>query len=141
MKKISRVLAMALIIFISMIFFLIILGGCSTPDIKTNAEVIAVESQYYSQEDIREAIEVVEKKFISFTGCTLTKIGYVGDDKIADYTNDMSSYIVLDCEFSTSESSISEGFEPNYIYDYGVWTWYLTKDVFGNWTIEDYGVA
>lgn len=132
-------------ILLSIILCISLFTGCSNTGNVSNVEIVTIESKIYSQEEILDAIEVVEEKFVGFTGCTLTKIGYIGDEEMYDYLSDEvldnPSYIVLDCEFTTSESSVEEGFNANETYEYGCWTWYLKKDVFGNWKIENYGQA
>ena len=119
--------------------------GCSNMGNVSNAEIVTIESKIYSQEEILDAIDVVKAEFVGFTGCTLTKIGYIGDEKMLDYLSDEvldnPPYIILDCEFSTSESSAEDGFNGNETYQYGWWKWYLEKDALGNWKIDNYGVA
>lgn len=62
-------------------------------------------------------------------------------DYLSDEVLDNPPYIILDCEFSTSESSGEDGFNGNETYQYGCWKWYLEKDALGNWKIDNYGVA
>lgn len=134
-----------LCVLLSVILCLVSLCGCSQTGDVSNVEIISTESDLFSQEDILDAINVVRKEFSGFTGCTLTKIGYVGDEKmienLSDEVLDNPPYIILDCEFTTSESSAEEGFNSNETYKYGIWKWYLVKDSFGNWKIDNYGVA
>lgn len=132
-------------ILLSIILCIVSLCSCSNTGNVSNVEIISTESEIFSQSDILDAIEVVKTEFIGFTGCTLTKIGYVGDEKMLDYLSDEvldnPPYIILDCEFSTSESSVEDGFNGNETYQYGWWKWYLEKDALGNWKIDNYGVA
>ena len=138
-------------VLLSIILSIVSFSGCSnTSSVKNtgnvrNAEIASIESKLFTEKEILDAIEVVKAKFVSFTGCTLTKIGYIGDKQMRDYLSDEAlnnpSYIVLDCEFTTSASSGRDGFNENETYQYGCWKWYLEKDVFGNWKIDNYGMA
>lgn len=132
-------------ILLSTILCIVSFYGCSKTGNVSNAEIVSTESEIFSQKDILEAIDVVKTEFVGFTGCTLTKIGYIGDEKMLDYLSDEvldnPPYMILDCEFSTSESSVEDGFNGNETYQYGWWKWYLEKDSFGNWKIDNYGVA
>lgn len=132
-------------VLLSIILCIVSLCSCSKIGNVSNVEIVSTESEFFSQSDILDAIEVVKAEFIGFTGCTLTKIGYIGDEKMLDYLSDEvldnPPCIILDCEFSTSESSGKDGFNENETYKYGWWKWYLEKDAFGNWKIDNYGVA
>lgn len=132
-------------ILLSVILCIVSFSGCSKAGDVSNVEIVSIESEYFSQDDIVDAIDAVKAEFVGFAGCTLTKIGYIGDEKMLDYLSDEvldnPPYIILDCEFSTSESSTEEGFNANETYQYGWWKWYLEKDAFGNWEIDNYGVA
>ena len=132
-------------ILLSIILCISLFTGCSNMGNVSNAEIVTIESKIYSQEEILDAIDIVKAEFVGFTGCTLTKIGYIGDEKMLDYLSDEvldnPPYIILDCEFSTSESSAEDGFNGNETYQYGWWKWYLEKDALGNWKIDNYGVA
>ena len=101
-------------ILLSIILCISLFTDCSNTGNVSNAEIVTIESKIYSQEEILDAIDVVKAEFVGFTGCTLTKIGYIGDEKMLDYLSDEvldnPPYIILDCEFSTSESSAEDGF-------------------------------
>ena len=144
MKKICVIL--------SIILCIVSFSGCSnTSNVKNtgnvkNAEIVTIESEIFTEKEILDAIDVVKAEFVGFTGCTLTKIGYVGDQETYKTvcTEDAlvnPPWITLDCEFTTSSSSFSEGFNNNETYAYGLWKWYLIKDDSGNWIIDNYGVA
>ena len=133
-------------ILLSIILCISLFTGCSNTGNVSNAEIVTIESKIYSQEEILDAIDVVKAEFVGFTGCTLTKIGYVGDQEMykvvaTEDVLDDPPYIILDCEFTTSDSSAEEGFNSNETYKYGIWKWYLEKDALGNWKIDNYGVA
>lgn len=132
-------------ILLSIILCISLFTGCSNAGNVSNVEIVTIESEIYSQEEILDAIDVVKKEFSGFTGCTLTKIGYIGDEKMIENLSnevlDNPPYIILDCEFTTSKSSTEEGFNSNETYQYGWWKWYLEKDAFGNWKIDNYGMA
>ncbi len=124
------------------IFFL---SSCSYVGDVSNVEIITVESKYFTQDEILEAIEIVKTEFVDFDGCTLVKVGYVGDEKLVENIvgnkHENPQFIVLDCEFKTSITSASEGFNAYETYEYGWWKWYLSKDDAGNWIIDTYGLG
>lgn len=132
-------------VLLSIILCIVSLCSCSKTGNISNVEIVSTESEFFSQSDILDAIEVVKAEFIGFTGCTLTKIGYIGDEKMLDYLSDEvldnPPYIILDCEFKTSITSASEGFNAYETYEYGWWKWYLSKDDAGNWIIDTYGLG
>jgi hypothetical protein len=85
-------------ILLTIILCIVSFASCSKTGNVTNVEIVSIESKIYSQEEILDAIEVVKTKFGGFTGCTLTKIGYIGDENLYDYLSDEAlnnpSYIV-----------------------------------------------
>ena len=66
------------------IMFLFGLSACGgdVSEVKTHN----VESESYSEEDIKAAIDTIKKEFKSdWKGCTLTEIYYAGDDCTKDH--------------------------------------------------------
>ena len=67
---------------IMLLFGLSACGG-DVSEVKTHN----VESESYSEEDIKAAIDTIKKEFKSdWKGCTLTEIYYAGDDCTKDST-------------------------------------------------------
>ena len=104
-----------------------------------NAKVEKIASEIYSEEDINEAIDVIEKYFVEeFNGCRLEKIAYAGDET----TNRESQYyneelIVLISDFYV----YPEGGDGSLLTDYTYtdWNWILEKTPDGNWEHKTHG--
>lgn len=130
-------------IILSLILCITFFCSCSSVGNVDDVEIIDVKSEYFTEDEINFAIDLVNKEFINFDGCKLTKIGYVGDENntYLPFETDKPEGLILDCEFTTTSSSAREGFNPNETYNYGTWKWYVERDRSGEWYIANYGVA
>lgn len=131
------------IIIVAAVFFLPTKKG----DISDVKRIIG-DSALYDDTLIQEACDVVEKTFAEeFEGCTL--IGLYYEESIENrFAKDIEKYraekgqelIVLLSTFTTSKSSISGGFKPDYIYT--DWQWYLVRTPDKeSWEIVGWGYA
>lgn len=117
------------------------ISGCNS-NIK-NVEIIDVESEIYSETEIKSAIDTVEEYFKSnFEGCTLTMIKYAGDDqnKASDKwakQYDAEKAIVLLSSFDVDSSGGDGSLNPNSKYDN--WQWILVENESGTWEHVDHG--
>ena len=117
------------------------ISGCNS-NIK-NVEIIDVESEIYSDTEIKSAIDTVEEYFKSnFEGCTLTMIKYAGDDqnKASDKwakQYDAEKAIVLLSSFDVDSSGGDGSLNPNSKYDN--WQWILVENESGTWEHVDHG--
>ena len=69
-----------------MLLFVLSACGGDVSEVKTHN----VESESYSEEDIKAAIDTIKKEFKSdWKGCTLTEIYYAGDDCTIGQTETM----------------------------------------------------
>lgn len=110
-----------------------------------NNEVIThnVESEMYSEEEIRDAIDVIKKEFESdWKGCTLTEIYYAGDEISKDHQdwadrNDADEVIVLLSSFSVDSSCEIGALNKNSTYS--DWMWILVRTNGGKWQHIDHG--
>ena len=81
-----------------------------------------VESESYSEEDIKAAIDTIKKEFKSdWKGCTLTEIYYAGDDCTKDHKdwadrNNADEVIVLLSSFDVDSSGGNGSLNPNSTY-------------------------
>ncbi len=107
-------------------------------------------SSLYSQEEIQQAIDAVERKFVlEFDGCTLMEIGYAGDDLSQfeyDYHAERTTldptteYLVLTSTFLSPPEGKGEGtWNPDTLYE--GWKWVLRRENGGPWTVSDWGYA
>ena len=117
------------------------LSGCSS-NIK-DVEIIDVDSEIYSESEIKSAIDTVEDYFKSnFDGCTLTMLKYAGDDnnkasKKWAKQYDAKKAIVLLSSFDVDSSGGDGSFNPDSTYK--DWQWVLVENESGKWEHVDHG--
>lgn len=109
---------------------------------RINVVVQNEESSLYTEEEVDAAVETVIDYFgQNFDGCTLTKLGYPGDDEAAfhewadQYGADEA--IVLTSTFDVDESGGDGSLEPNSTYT--DWQWVLVRDAGGAWRHVTHG--
>lgn len=101
-----------------------------------------LSSLYFNTDDYDAAVQEVFAYFKSFEGCTMTEIGYAGDDVVeaeAEYRGlAPEQVIVLTSTFTTDGEDHQNGLEPNYTYE--DYKWILTRNTTGEpWNHEDHG--
>ena len=110
---------------------------------RINVTVLNEDSAIYSEEDIDAAVETVIDYFgENFTGCTLTKLGYAGDEvnrREADFLDQYGGdeLIVLSSSFDVDASGGDGSLNPDSTYD--GWNWILVRDTGGDWRHADHG--
>jgi len=119
-----------------------ILCSCAKSDV-SHINVINCESEIYTEDDIETAISVTEEYFEeNFAGCTLTEIGYAGDDVSAEYQdwadrNEADEVIVLissfDVDLSCENGALNKGST------YEDWNWILVRTAGSKWQHVDHG--
>ena len=100
-------------------------------------------SEIYTDSDIEAAIQTVKEYFKrEFDGCTLTKVGYVGDtfadafdERARQY--DADEAIILYSSFDVDSSGDDGSLNPNSTYDN--WQWILVRNANGAWRHADHG--
>ena len=123
---------------IMLLFGLSACGG-DVSEVKTHN----VESESYSEEDIKAAIDTIKKEFKSdWKGCTLTEIYYAGDDCTKDHKdwadrNNADEVIVLLSSFDVDSSGGDGSLNPNSTYS--DWKWILVRTDGGKWQHVDHG--
>ena len=131
-----KILALGLVLF-SMLS-LVACGGNVT-----NCKVTECSSAIYSDDEIESAIRVAKNYFaLNFDGCTLTEIGYLGDDKLDGYQefadrNGADDVIVLVSTFNVDSSGGDGSLNPNSTYTN--WNWILIRTDGGLWRHIDHG--
>ena len=117
------------------------LAGCGR--VSSSMEITCDTSQIYSQEDICQAIGAVENYFCrNFNGCTLTEIGYIGDEKRMSMEEwaeqyDADQAIVLTSTFETDRRGGDGSLNTNETYRN--FKWILIRDRGGEWSHADHG--
>ena len=100
-------------------------------------------SEIYTDNDIESAIQTVKDYFKrEFKGCTLTKVGYVGDTFSDTFNEWADQYhadeaIVLYSSFDVDSSGGDGSLEPNSTYEN--WQWILVRSANGGWKHVTHG--
>ena len=100
-------------------------------------------SEIYADREIEDAIQTVKEYFKrEFDGCTLTKIGYVGDAFADEFAERAQQYnadeaIILYSSFDVDSSGGDGSLNPNSTYDN--WQWILVRNANGAWRHADHG--
>ncbi len=111
----------------------------------SGAEVIPQTSEIYSEQDIDAAISAVRVYFkLSFFDCTLTEIGYIGDEHKEQFAELAEHYgadevIILTSSFDVGKLGGDGSLNPNSTYS--GWTWELKRELGGKWRLVDYDFA
>lgn len=110
-----------------------------------DTKIVYGGSEIYSEQDKKDAVDVILQQFGKFEGCVLYEISYTSDSyssKNLDYVNDLApdgviftQCIVFETEF---RSPIFGGGAWNANRTY-LWTWYLGRTEGGNWQLLTYG--
>ena len=133
MKKLLPLLLSALLV--------LSLTGCGR--ISSSMLITCDTSQIYSTTDIHDAMGVVENYFRRhFDGCTMTELGYIGDEKrqaMEEYAVQygVEQAIVLVSAFETDRRGGGGSLNPNDTYRN--YKWILLRDTDGSWSHADHG--
>ena len=117
------------------------LTGCGR--ISSTIEITCDTSKVYSTADIHDAMDVVRTYFRRhFDGCTMTAIGYIGDEKQKMMEECALQYgvdevIVLVTDFATGPSGGDGSLNPDNTYRN--YKWILLRDQDGSWSHADHG--
>lgn len=116
------------------------LTGCGR--ISSTLEITCDTSQIYSTVEIHDAMDVAKAYFQrEFDGCTMTALGYIGDEK-KDYMDGFAAQygvdevIVLVSDFETGRFG-DEALNANDTYR--SWKWVLARNSDGNWEHKTHG--
>lgn len=108
-----------------------------------NTAKILSESEFYSEEEINEAMNQVMDYFeAEFEGCTLTQLEYEEELSLSQAPEwekqyDADEVIVLTSSFDVDSSGGDGSFNPNSTYD--GWQWILARTQDSAWEIKTYG--
>ncbi|MBE6919460.1 MAG: hypothetical protein E7469_07235 [Ruminococcaceae bacterium] len=133
MKKLLPVLLLGVLV--------LSLTGCGR--ISGNVLITNEASDIYQVEEIEAAMDVAQRYFrLNFKGCTMTEIGYIGDEKWAameDYATEygVDQAIVLTSTFETDRRGGDGSLNANETYRN--WKWILIRDLGGEWSHADHG--
>lgn len=108
-----------------------------------NVQRVIGESKLYTQEEIGEMMDVVEREFRrEFRGCTLRELKYdeelsmrQSEDWAAQYAADEA--VVLTSAFDVDGRGGDGSLNPNS--SYTKWLWILTRNGNGSWILQTWG--
>ena len=102
-------------------------------------EIVKVESDIYTQEEIDECIDIIMRDFENdWDGCELTIIYYAGDSISSTESEERGvSTIVLRSCFNTGRLPNDSSLNENSTYE--DWYWILTRKAGGVWRHVDHG--
>jgi hypothetical protein len=117
------------------------LMGCGR--ISSTMEITCDTSQIYSTNDIHDAMDVVKQYFRrQFDGCTMTELGYAGDEKwkaMKEWADqyDADADIVLVSAFETNSRGGDGSMAANETYRN--YQWVLVRNSNGEWEHKTHG--
>lgn len=122
-----------------LVSLMLTLAACSGRGVTADAVKDDIHSDIYSESEYDSAVKTVFKYFRGFSGCSMTQIGYAGDEITAEYEQQygQGNVIVLTSSFTTDEKAGDGSLNPNSEYD--DWMWILTRENGGRWVVTDYG--
>ena len=132
MKKMHICVIFALRIFL--------FSACNLPNAGTteNVEINLGQSQIFSENEIKEAMDVVQEKFSIFSGCDLQKLWYDEIFSSGRYDDDETNKITILSNFYVNENGGKNGLNPDF--DYTDWQWHLVRNSkTSKWVVIDWG--
>ena len=135
----KKLLSLSLLCFLALVL-------CACGGKSDGLTIVPAESSLYTQEDISAAISTAVAYFNKeFKGCTLTEIGYAGDEMTKMHIGyagwqeryDADEMIVLLSSFDVDSSGGDGSLNPNSTYT--GWNWILVRNSGGPWRHVDHG--
>ena len=114
------------------------LAACGGSSVKVGS----FSSLIFNSDEYDEAVQEVFTYFDSFEGCTMTEIGYAGDDAVRAEAEARGlapeQVMVLTSTFTTDSEDHQNGLEPDHTYE--DYKWILTRNTSVEpWNHEDHG--
>lgn len=132
----KRILCLALTMLVLLSF-----TGCGK--ISSTMAITCDTSEIYSTSDIHDAMDVVRSYFRrNFRGCTMTELGYAGDEKWSAMEGWAAQYnaqeaIVLVSTYESGRSGGDGSLNPNDVYRN--YKWILVRNANGQWEHKTHG--
>ena len=126
---------------VPVLLLLLILSGCGGN--VSHVNIVDVPSETYSEAEIDAAVDTAIRYFRQhFSGCTMTKIAYAGDEKAAAMEAWAETYgaeevIILISDFEVDASGGDGSLNPSSTYTN--WQWILARSAGGAWEHKDHG--
>ena len=114
------------------------LAACGGSSVKVGS----FSSLIFDSDEYDDAVQEVFTYFDSFEGCTMTEIGYAGDDAVRAEAKARGlapeQVMVLTSTFTTDSEDHQNGLEPDHTYE--DYKWILTRNTSAEpWNHEDHG--
>ena len=110
-----------LIIGVMLTIAVLCLAACGGSSVKVGS----FSSRYFNGDDYDNAVQEVFTYFSDWEGCTMTEIGYAGDDAVKAEAEIRGlapeQVMVLTSTFTTDGEDHQNGLEPNYTYEDYKW--------------------
>ena len=115
---------------------------CLTACGGSSVKVGSFSSLIFDSDEYDDAVQEVFTYFDSFEGCTMTEIGYAGDDAVRAEAKARGlapeQVMVLTSTFTTDSEDHQNGLEPDHTYE--DYKWILTRNTSAEpWNHEDHG--
>ena len=126
-----------------------LLAGCGSKE-TSNITVDYGDSAVYTEQDMDDAIKVIEEMIGSWEGCELHSLSYISDETCSDpdtlaWMNDLrtekdekepfTQCIAFDSSFRSPENG-GGAWEANEEY---TWSWWLARSEGGKWKLMTWG--
>lgn len=115
---------------------------CSCIGRNTEVKVDIGSSELFSEQDRRDAADVIKKEFTHFEGCTLNSLTFAGDDACSKeaesptYSDEKyDEYIVFRSSFRSPKNG-GGAWTADTEY---TWSWILARNGFTAWRLVNYG--
>ena len=141
---------LAILLGVVSLMMIAVLTGCGSSG--TGAEIDYGNSELYTQEDMDQAIEMIEKEFGTWEGCELYNIRYASDDANSaeniKWMNELAGEKDIDQEFTQCIEFLSDFHSPaepgedtawEADTDYTDWQWWLARTDGGEWQLMTFG--
>ena len=109
-----------------------LLAGCGSKE-TSNITVDYGDSAVYTEQDMDDAIKVIEEMIGSWEGCELHSISYSSDDVCNDLA--FTQCIMFDSSFRSPKEG-GGAWEPDTEY---TWSWWLARSDGGEWKLMTWG--
>lgn len=114
------------------VLIIIIVLNCGGSSVQF-AKIDFGTSTRFSKEELNNAVGCIKKEFRTYKGCTLKTIVYCEEETkeqaqewSEQYEVRPSNVAIFKSDFTTSSSSIEDGFNDNDLYS--DWTWILVRE-------------
>ena len=126
------------IIAVMLTIAMLCLAACGGSSVKVGS----FSSRYFNGDDYDNAVQEVFTYFSDWEGCTMTEIGYAGDDAVKAEAEIRGlapeQVMVLTSTFTTDGEDHQNGLESNHTYE--DYKWILTRNTTAEpWNHEDHG--